>query len=1075
MNQLNFKLLAFTYLFFSYSLVVLYAQSATEQFGKNRIQYKKFDWRYYSTTNFDIYFYDDGVRLANFSARFLETEFDRITDIIGFTPYLKIRLFIYNSIADMQQSNVGIDDNAIQLGGQTNFFKSQMEVPYTGSEVEFKKELRLGLAQLLIKEMMFGGNLKDLLQNTYLGGFNEWFLLGAARYVAEGWSVEMDDYIRDLFNTRQIKRPHLLSGKEAIIVGQSVWNFIAEKYGPNHIANILNLARIIKSEKNSISSSLGIRYSSFMNQWQMYYTEMVKPTSEKTELPRYDFKFRKNNFKKRQYNQIKFSPDGQWIAYTELLDGKYKVFLLNTNTRKKKLLFSNRYRPIGQRYNYELPLIDWQNNTNLAIVYNQHGENQLKIINVNKKTVLKRTWYFFNHISDIDFSDDGNFLALSVDRKGEVDYKTGQNDIFIYDLKNTRMKQITDDWFDDRNPRFLPNSNTALVFSSNRITDTIQVKTLRTDFGNYEQEINDFNIFLYQPEISKQVFQRITQIYGEASQPIYTLDKQIFYLSDETGIKQLYRYDLKTGENQKLTNFRQSIITFDIAPQNQGWAFSTNYKTRPFAAYQAQLSFPINSLEHKTIRAELLAMRSNKLFLATTTFKIDTTQTLKIEKPYNPENIDTDDYQFDPEIVKEKQGTIEKTQKDLISKIKKGSKRDIKVIGSYPYQPRFKVENLATTFRIDPLRGFGSYINFASSDLLENHKFKGGWFLGSNLRNNIVHAEYQYFKNRLDYSLKFERDNIHFNLDPLINPQRYTLSRASAVGSYAFNNIVRASLASFYATTTFVNLGAVVGGLNRMHYVGARAEFVVDNSITHGANIQTGTRIKAYFEVYQPFAASGEITSIKRRDFTCLNVDARHNLRLHRDIILALRLGYGAFAGNSRKNFLLGGVDEWISNRTDTDRQGNPLRLASDLDNSDILFVRYVTPLRGFNYNRLFGNNYLLFNAEVRVPLFKYLFGKRITSSFFKNMQFIGFTDIGSAWTGADPFQRQNSVNTREVRSNNFVVTVNDFKSPFLQSFGTGVRTTIFGYYLKFDYAWRIEDYTVSQKGMLQVSLGYDF
>ncbi|NJO01534.1 MAG: hypothetical protein HC880_07460 [Bacteroidia bacterium] len=172
------------------------AQNTLEKFGKNRIQYKRFYWRYLSTNNFDIYYYDNGSRLANFATRFLELEFDKITDVLGYTPYMKSKIFIYNSISDLQQSNVGIDDDNVITGGQTEFYKSLVEIPFTGSEVEFKEELRRGIAIMLIKEMMFGGSLKDMLQSSYLGKFSEWFLLGAAAYVAEGWSEEMDDYMR---------------------------------------------------------------------------------------------------------------------------------------------------------------------------------------------------------------------------------------------------------------------------------------------------------------------------------------------------------------------------------------------------------------------------------------------------------------------------------------------------------------------------------------------------------------------------------------------------------------------------------------------------------------------------------------------------------------------------------------------------------------------------------------------------------------------------------------------------------------------------------------------------------------
>jgi len=69
------------------------AQQALQTFGKNRIQYKTFDWQYLSSENFDIYYYDDRRKVATEAMQYLESEFDRITDLIGYPPYLKTKIF----------------------------------------------------------------------------------------------------------------------------------------------------------------------------------------------------------------------------------------------------------------------------------------------------------------------------------------------------------------------------------------------------------------------------------------------------------------------------------------------------------------------------------------------------------------------------------------------------------------------------------------------------------------------------------------------------------------------------------------------------------------------------------------------------------------------------------------------------------------------------------------------------------------------------------------------------------------------------------------------------------------------
>ena len=40
------------------------AQVSTVEFGKNRVQYQKFKWKYYQTENFNTYFSQDGLGLG---------------------------------------------------------------------------------------------------------------------------------------------------------------------------------------------------------------------------------------------------------------------------------------------------------------------------------------------------------------------------------------------------------------------------------------------------------------------------------------------------------------------------------------------------------------------------------------------------------------------------------------------------------------------------------------------------------------------------------------------------------------------------------------------------------------------------------------------------------------------------------------------------------------------------------------------------------------------------------------------------------------------------------------------------
>ena len=57
-----------------YSVLGTPAFSQDTGFGKNKVQYRQFEWSYIQTNNFDIYYYPGGYELAKFAAGVLEED-----------------------------------------------------------------------------------------------------------------------------------------------------------------------------------------------------------------------------------------------------------------------------------------------------------------------------------------------------------------------------------------------------------------------------------------------------------------------------------------------------------------------------------------------------------------------------------------------------------------------------------------------------------------------------------------------------------------------------------------------------------------------------------------------------------------------------------------------------------------------------------------------------------------------------------------------------------------------------------------------------------------------------------------
>lgn len=240
-----------------------------------------------------------------------------------------------------------------------------------------------------------------------------------------------------------------------------------------------------------------------------------------------------------------------------------------------------------------------------------------------------------------------------------------------------------------------------------------------------------------------------------------------------------------------------------------------------------------------------------------------------------------------------------------------------------------------------------------------------------------------------------------------------------------------------------------------------------DNSITTGLNIIEGNRGKISFINYQGLGNT-------KKSFSQVYVDVRHYQKIYKEIVFAVRGYAGTFFGNAPKSYLLGGVDNWAFNSTNYSGTKNPLVNSINTYNENLLFAEFATGLRGFDYATQYGNSVALANAEFRIPLVRALSSGPITSNFFRNLQFTGFYDIGSSWTGAIPIGTANTGRVREVVYGPFVADIKEYLNPWLYSYGVGFRSMIFGYYLKCDLAWPVINYQV-QDPRAQVSLGFDF
>lgn len=1080
------------------------AQTAQEPFGRVRIQYKKFEWEQFSTQNFNVFFYAGGEASARRTAAYAEQELQRITALVGYFPYSKTTLMLYNTVGDLRQSNINLPVANAVSGGEAQLARqTKVEVAFTGRQTDFKRDLSFQITQVLLNDMMYGGSLREVLQSNYLLQLPSWFVEGASAYAAEGWSIDMDAYMRDMvreYPSGNRTSPFFL--RNSRLAGHSIWNYIAERYGYGTVQNVLNLTRITRDVEVGISSSLNVPYKVFLRNWVSYYRDINTGGTLATLVVPTDANRLSSRNKRglEVFSQPVFSPDGQHLAYAVNEQGRYRVVVANRDGSHRRTLLHGGYRAPDQQVETRLPVLAWRGNSQLAVAEMLRGRMVLRLreaLSLDLPGRLSRTLRLrppttifapYDQVLDMNYSADGKALVFTA-------VQDGQNDIYLLRAGSRQPERLTNDLFDDQQAVFMPGGQ-AIAFSSNRYLDSAG----RARPATFTNVVNNYDLFLCHLDGRAIPIESLVSTISNETRPRPVSDDELVYLGEENGIRGLYRYSLKTRQHQAVSNFATNIQDFDLSLSSGALAFIPQVQARDLLYLYPQFSLSTEQVLSKTSRQRILENRSQPapapVRPAATTpaapapsstasgaapaagtpatntpaSGASTAPRRSSTAPLNPSN-----YQFeeDEDVTPVRPRRSSRAAATPTTPARPATLPAL--TGPYRYDTRFMADNLVTGVAIDPLLGFGFSLQANLSDAFENQRFQASVFAQLDLRTSNINVSYTNVTRRFDWSIAYQKQAYFF--DSNVSGQVFRYGRHSVAPTLAYPLTHSLSLRGGprydNISRSLTGVASTEADITR-NYAGFNAELVFDNSRVTGVNMLLGTRMKIGVLQMNDLAT-------KANGFGKFYIDLRHYQKIHRSLVWANRVSYGQFFGaasrgsNPQQVFRLGGMDNWINQQYTGERLLTPAG-QSVPDPTGIFYQQFVTNLRGFDLSRQIGVRYVLLNSELRLPIVQYFSNKPIYSGFFRNLQLTGFFDAGTAYNGTSPFGEDNSNSTVPFGGNGnaFSGTVTRFSSPILIGYGAGIRSTVLGFYAKFDVAWAWENYNTS-KPKPYFTLGHDF
>lgn len=526
-------------------LVSAPALLSAQYFGQNKVQYQSFDFKIIETEHFDVYFYERERVAAMDAARIAERSYARLSRILSHQFRERKTIILYASHSDFQQTNTTPGDVGEGTGGFTDFFKQRNVMPLTGSYADIEHVLTHEMVHQFQFDIYSGGRAGGGLATLIAVAPPLWFAEGMAEYLSIGpEDPNTAMWLRDAALEGKLPTIEQLTGDPRIFpyrFGQALFSYIGERWGDEAIGGILLATRSAGLE-GGFRRTLGLSLEELSNQWrdavyQKYLPdigERVKARAVATEL------LTEKKSDGTLHLAPALSPDGSQIAYFSEKDFFFvDLYLADGETgHVKRRLLKSTVSSNYETFRFINSQASWSpDGKYLAVAAKRGPRDDIVIIDVRRNKRIRSIRVDLNGVTTPSWSPDGEQLVFT-------GYDGGLSDLFVVNRDGTGLRRLTQDKYADFHPVWSPDGKT-IAFATDR--------SPKTDFSTLS--IGNFRIAIY--DIATGEIRSLGGMErGKNISPAWAPDGGSFaFVSDRTGVSNIFLYDLRDDKTYQLTDF----------------------------------------------------------------------------------------------------------------------------------------------------------------------------------------------------------------------------------------------------------------------------------------------------------------------------------------------------------------------------------------------------------------------------------------------------------------------------------------------------------------------------------------
>ena len=554
--------------------VLLSVQSADAQyFGRNKVQYRDFKFEVLKTEHFDVYFYPQEREASQEAARMAERWYARLSTMLDHQLKGRQPLVLYASHADFEQNNILQGEISEGVGGVTESNKRRIILPIAGTLADTDHVIGHELVHAFQYDI--AATVQDQPGRSGIEALPLWMIEGMAEYLSIGpVDPHTAMWIRDasrgetLPNIGKLDDPRLFPYRW----GQALWAYLAGRWGDDIVAKVFLESLRAGDAVRGIEKATGVRGKDLSTQWHEAIHAQYGPVLDVTRsVSSYGRRLsdggETNNERAMSVSPV-LSPSGrQVVFFSQRRLFSIDLYLADVETGRiiRRLTDS-----ATDQHFTSLQFISsagsWHPEGHQFVFGGiTAGKASLAIIDTDTGRLLREKQFpELGEILNPSWSPDGRFIAFSAT-------DGAHSDLFIYDLDADTVRSLMHDSYADLQPTWSPDGK-QLAFVTDRYTTRLeQLEPGRTQLALVDVESGRLTALPTFPQ-------------GKSISPQWTPNGQrISFLSDRTGITNVYAIDVGSGQIVQLTDLNTGAS--GITALSPALSSSIDAKHLAFSAY----------------------------------------------------------------------------------------------------------------------------------------------------------------------------------------------------------------------------------------------------------------------------------------------------------------------------------------------------------------------------------------------------------------------------------------------------------------------------------------------------------